>query len=278
MINMDRSPDRLKKMKKQLDNMGLKFKRFLAIDGSKIEICNLKTGEVIKGDALKTFSKQKNEDKVDYIVSFEGFFVKYRTDISVLKRHLSYGEFGCAMSHLCVINDVIKNKFNKVLVFEDDIVFEPDFKENVSLALKNVPNDFDVLFLDIGMCGKLLEKNDMCAMYVADPERVLRSFEQIPSNRYVVKLLNDGNVYGTHAYCLSFKGASKIIQNTEHFTLPIDNHILSSAGLRDLKKYAARKKMLYISDDKSLIQEMGRDFGVSLNSIGISPQKKDEKK
>jgi GR25 family glycosyltransferase involved in LPS biosynthesis len=47
-INLDRSHDRLEKMKAQLDALGIEFIRFRAIDGSKLKIVNLNTNEVIE--------------------------------------------------------------------------------------------------------------------------------------------------------------------------------------------------------------------------------------
>ncbi|MDR0968601.1 MAG: glycosyltransferase family 25 protein [Holosporaceae bacterium] len=45
-INLDRSPDRMKKMEKQLKKLGVKFRRFKAIDGLKdITIVNGATGK-----------------------------------------------------------------------------------------------------------------------------------------------------------------------------------------------------------------------------------------
>jgi len=63
---------------------------------------------------------------------------------------LKKGLAGCALSHIKVLEEAIKNNLDYLMVFEDDFeVFNPSlFKENLNNFLKNV-KQFDVLLL----CG-----------------------------------------------------------------------------------------------------------------------------
>jgi collagen beta-1,O-galactosyltransferase len=44
------------------------------------------------------------------------------------KRPLKLGEIGCFLSHYKVWNDVVENNYERVVVLEDDVVFEPSFR------------------------------------------------------------------------------------------------------------------------------------------------------
>jgi GR25 family glycosyltransferase involved in LPS biosynthesis len=270
-INLDRSPDRLKKIQKQFEAMGMKFKRFKAVDGSKIEILNVKTREVLKGDAVKTFVRGKKfENNMEYRISYGDYSIKYKTDAKILKRYLSYGELGCALSHLNIMIDIVKNNFKNAIVFEDDVVFEKTFPTDLAAVLAHAPSDYDILFLDVGMCGSS-NASSKCSMFIANPDRVLRNFRQIPENKYLVKVLQGNILYGLHAYCISQKGAKKVLESIDnaHLTWPIDNHIfdLGRTVGADMNYFVARKKMLFISDDPSLIHEMGRNFAAKTNGF-----------
>ncbi|MDR1551498.1 MAG: glycosyltransferase family 25 protein [Holosporaceae bacterium] len=267
LINLDSSPDRLVKMKTQLDAFGIKFVRFKAVDGTKLKIVNLKTNEVIE-DAKTFDASKKFEDGLEYKVSSGDFSIKYRTDSKFIKRYISYGELGCAMSHYAIMKDIIKNRYKRAIVFEDDIVFEKDFNENLELIMANVQHDFDILFLDVGICGEAITQNVSkekikSIIYIPDPDRLLRSFEQVPNNEYIVKISEKNILYGTHAYCISLAGAKKMILLTDSVTLPIDEQMFHNNALT---RYVSKKKMLYISEDTSTL-EKGRGFSGNKNTI-----------
>lgn len=159
-ISLDRTPERLNFVKKQLDSLGIKSKHFPAVDGKYIIAQNLTTHEKFYcNDIIKVdFKYVKNQKfkiscsrKIDNLSQAE--FI-YKTDI----RKLIPGECGCYMSHRGVWADVIKNKYKRVIIFEDDIILFDNFKENLVNFLKHIPNDSDVAFLDIGMNRPFAEK------------------------------------------------------------------------------------------------------------------------
>ena len=96
-INLDRRKDRLKSVKKQLDNHGIKFERFSAYDGNNIN---------------------KYKDSIN----------KY-LDIN---NKLNNGQIGCILSHIKVwenvINDTKIGGDELILILEDDILIDNNFK------------------------------------------------------------------------------------------------------------------------------------------------------
>jgi glycosyl transferase family 25 len=57
------------------------------------------------------------------------------------------GEVGCLKSHLSVISDAIDKNYDKIAVFEDDVIFCDDFQERFEYYIKNVPDDWEIMYL-----------------------------------------------------------------------------------------------------------------------------------
>ena len=51
---------------------------------------------------------------------------------------------GCAMAHIKTWKTFLSTNEPYCVIFEDDAIFEPDFKKNFDLCLKHVPTDFDI--------------------------------------------------------------------------------------------------------------------------------------
>lgn len=61
----------------------------------------------------------------------------------------SWGAVGCYLSHLTLWKQLLAGPNDRVLIFEDDIVFRKNFKQNYEKAMAKVPEDADVIFLDL---------------------------------------------------------------------------------------------------------------------------------
>lgn len=59
----------------------------------------------------------------------------------------SPGAYGCLLSHVQVVRAAREAGAASVLIFEDDAVFDPQFKEKFSTFGKEVPADWDMLYL-----------------------------------------------------------------------------------------------------------------------------------
>jgi len=59
---------------------------------------------------------------------------------------LSPGEYGCLISHLNIINDAVINNYDKILIFEDDIELHNDFSKIAEDFMKEVPDNWDMLY------------------------------------------------------------------------------------------------------------------------------------
>ena len=56
------------------------------------------------------------------------------------------GAYGCLRSHVQVVSDARDAGASSVLIFEDDALFDPQFKEKFATRIKELPDDWDMLF------------------------------------------------------------------------------------------------------------------------------------
>ena len=56
------------------------------------------------------------------------------------------GSYACLLSHLAVAENAYQNKDASVLIIEDDVIFHPDLNRLFSLSIKQLPQDWDMLF------------------------------------------------------------------------------------------------------------------------------------
>ena len=101
-LNLDRQRERYLNIKRKLDNLKIKFERFSAIDGNDIDV-NIK-------------NRLRNDFKGNGMIENE------------------YA-LGCLLSHMEIIKNAKKNKYKKILILEDDVIFHNDFKNNITKIL-----------------------------------------------------------------------------------------------------------------------------------------------
>ncbi len=158
-INLERRTDRKIQMEKKLKDIGLNNYEFVnAVDGKKDKILNY-------------FSKLKKENKTNIINS---------------------GHFGCLLSHIKVIKKAIKNNHKKIMILEDDIIFEENFIERI----KNIKiPKCDLIYLS----GPILESKLFISNWAFHKE-----------------------IMGTYGYILDSKLYTKVIDILSEFKYTID--------------------------------------------------------
>ena len=98
-----------------------------------------------------------------------------RLELPATWRH-SAGAYGCLLSHLQVVRDARKRGLPGLLILEDDVVFDPSFSEKFPVFIRDLPADWDMLFLG--------------ALQREDP---------VPVAEHVVRIRR---AYSTYAYAL----------------------------------------------------------------------------
>ncbi|MEO8496380.1 MAG: glycosyltransferase family 25 protein [Planctomycetota bacterium] len=59
----------------------------------------------------------------------------------------SHGAYGCLLSHLQAVRDARERGLSNILIFEDDVAFDADFQDTFARNIRQLPSDWDMLFL-----------------------------------------------------------------------------------------------------------------------------------
>ena len=61
--------------------------------------------------------------------------------------NVSNGAYGLWSTHIKLIEEAIKNKYENILIFEDDVAFIDDFPERFNAKVSELPMDWDLFYL-----------------------------------------------------------------------------------------------------------------------------------
>jgi len=210
LINMDKDKKRLETVTKECDKLNIKFKRFPGID-------------------IKSLSKEILNKYIPKKIQENG----------------TNGMIGCGLSHLFIWKDAINNNYKNILILEDDITFTDDFNEYFLNVIKEVPEDYDILYLGY--------KDNIC-----NPPKDC-------SFNYVYKPIFP---LQTHAMIISNKGLKKLVNLIEK----IYNHIdwLIAGNIDKLNIYASQKKIvnqIWIDSNNSNLKKFPKIVNYYLDNI-----------
>ena len=124
LINLDRRQDRLSNMQAIFEELGIEYERVQAVDG-KVDV---------NDDYIK---KLGIEMMPEFSEPYHG-------------RPLTFGEIGCFMSHYNIWRDALNKNYQDIIVFEDDIRFEPFFRQKLSAVKEEIRQlnlEWDLIFL-----------------------------------------------------------------------------------------------------------------------------------
>lgn len=186
-----------------------------------------------KPERLQYFMKECKQKKVDasMVVPFKA------VDGSLLKEnderqkyfcddHLNQGEKGCALSHMTIWEEMIKEDLQYVVVFEDDIIFLKNFYVQLANLMLNLPKDAWLLQLGIS------------------------PYQKIRCTPHIIRKINDYVGYGqqkfdpgTFAYLITKEGAQQLINhiNEDGIHRSIDAYI--NEFLKDQHKFYVANDM-----------------------------------
>jgi glycosyl transferase family 25 len=159
--------------------------------------------------------------------------IKYFT----IDNNLSKCEIGCALSHIKIWEDAIKNNYNNIIVFEDDAIIFDNFWDNLQNTYNCLPDKWNILYLDISY--GYLQKINNCISRVVYKER---------------------KNFGMIGYILNKNIVNKIISqfnNGYKLNVPIDVYI---ANLNNNDFYMTYPNLITFSNIYSNILDKTRDL------------------
>jgi len=170
-INMKKDKERLDYIKKQCQKANIKFERFNGIDGTKLNIDELKKNKVIE-------------------IHKNSFFNHNKQGRNSLK-----GSIGCALTHKKIWEQIINLENKNTLIFEDDVIIPKNFLKKFNSYSKQIPNDWDIIFLGgVRIFGKQITKNIIKA--VSTPDNIMSNcglYAYIVNKNSAQKLINKCN-------------------------------------------------------------------------------------
>lgn len=211
-INLDRRPEKWKRMQSLLKGVGIKGSRFSAIDG------------------LGISDETQKELAGNY-------------PVRMLK-----GEVGCLLSHVSVIKDAIDRDFNLIWVFEDDIelVEDPHVMTPLVKALSKIDPNWDILYTDIDSKHSTGETALAVGLDFRPDRRLAYPLEHYLRRTPVsADLMRLGQRYGLYSYLVSRKGMKKIYHYFTHVYLwtavDIDIHYIPT-----IREYSTTREIVTI--------------------------------
>jgi len=169
-INLGKTKERKDKVNKAMKELNLKINRLPAFNGRFMD------------DSLKQILKEKKNKK---------------------QKILKLGEYGCILSHCHLWKDLAqRNDKDIILIFEDDLDIDKDFKKKMNKILDKLPNDWDVFLIGHLYLNKRTNK-------IIDND--------------IVKVGN-GGFFRTHCYLINAKAAKKMVKycNIMEISKPLD--------------------------------------------------------
>ncbi|EEB12010.1 conserved hypothetical protein [Pediculus humanus corporis] len=154
------------------------------------------------------------------------------------KRAMTHGEIGCFLSHYFIWEKVLENKYDLIMVLEDDVQFEPYFREKITALLKEVEDlklPWDLIYI-----GR---------------KRLVEHEDWVKGSKSLVHVAYS---YWTLGYLLTNEGARKLLeQKPLKKLIPVDEYIpilfdkhpekewKKHFPKRDLLAYSAAPLLLY---------------------------------
>jgi len=121
--------------------------------------------------------------KINYNLIIVDRIDKEIYDKLITNNRISVAELGCCMSHMWCLSDMLKNKHENCIIFEDDVIFSKTFVESFLNIFKKQPKiDFLMLGAHDYNFSKIHYKNVKNNLY--RPEKVFKTLYGAHANYY----------------------------------------------------------------------------------------------
>lgn len=162
---------------------------------------------------------------------------EYKEKVTFMARQLmTPGMVGCFLSHQNCWRRCAEEANGPLLVFEDDVMLTENFAEQLSTAMAELPDDWDVLLLGaLGAVHPSYYAVNVGHAMLAGGLRVPRGAKEAFSDKSPKMLHTPLRPFGTHAYAISERGARKLLRRLPRANYHVD---VAAWGVRSLKLYA----------------------------------------
>ncbi len=187
------------------------------------------------------FGADKNQFTVEETIQ-KGIYSEALT----MKHHrfnkvMKHGELACSWSHKMMYEDMLANNYDRILIFEDDAVPDPERMKQIPVILKEIPPDNELLFWGWGKNG-MAPAGAFIKQAVYHVQRslgLLKWDHSIIRNLYARPFSSQLKTAGfhdyTYAYAITKSGAEKLLQMQTPIQYIADN-LLAHAATRGIVK------------------------------------------
>jgi glycosyl transferase family 25 len=168
---------------------------------------------------------------------------------------------GCAMAHIKIWKLFLESNADYAIIFEDDVVFENNFKEKLDLGIKNTPDDFDILYLGCFGCQNNLNFNTLQFANLGILNLKAKFRNQFVNKPFIA--------LATHAYVVSRNGAKKLLSYIDrNIYTHIDIHIQELVSNKLINIYSFNNRIAYqTSTDELKSLNVSSSHPVMINSL-----------
>ena len=171
--------------------------------------------------------------------------------VSLYSKPLNPGEIACSLSHRNIYQAMIDNKWEKVLVFEDDVV--PEYK-NISLLagmIHELPRDWELLYLGYLKNEKPGYRSQLKHFWYKIQSSL--GFSKLPYSMvknllpkaFSQNLMKAGYHDCTHAYAITLAGARKLLAVQTPVQYRADNAISYLVLKNAIKAFAGKPPLFH---------------------------------
>jgi GR25 family glycosyltransferase involved in LPS biosynthesis len=139
------------------------------------------------------------------------------------------GEIACAWSHLMMYEDMLAKKYERVMIFEDDAIPDPERLKQIPQILSEIPTDCELLMWGWSKNGK----SDINTVFKQTVYKIQRSLGILKWDHTVIKnlfakpfsshLKKAGFHDYTYAYAINRGAAEKLLQMQSPIQYIADN-------------------------------------------------------
>lgn len=250
-VNLDRSPARLERMERLLDELHLPipYIRSKATDGNNVKFVDVETKQIYTGAEIKAQNiLLKGTYSIICSDEYAGDFKPVKLNWDQIPGRI-IGEVGTICSHKQVWQQIASGKNQNILVLEDDIEFVDNFYKKLQTRLSYAPQDYDLLYLKMANMGGAYSSKIESRI----PRFALEVFDKYIRNIFWRKLRK--KITSTEAYILTPKAAQELLNFSHDISsqgsdivktgiLPVDFIIADCIEAEKIKAYVSRPQIV----------------------------------
>jgi GR25 family glycosyltransferase involved in LPS biosynthesis len=147
-LNLDRRPDRWKRVYKQAKQFGIDLYRYAAVDGYEKPYI-----EQYREYLQQPFTKVPKRFATNSSFEFYRNYPTYNSRIAYFENHNkrkaigSPGAWGYLLTMISILKDSMKHDYEQILVLDDDVIFHKNFNELFKKIIVQIPHNWTILQL-----------------------------------------------------------------------------------------------------------------------------------